>query len=933
MSETHTIHTTSGTKPGGPPPSGSSSSSSSCRGSSGCGAGRGWGQAWAAGGEDGAGGQSGGSREPEPEAVSAEPGKFLDEIIKQEALNGLLPVDSFHKKDVAKRPGGYLKTASLQRIEIQPPSDCGPLILKGLEHHCRKHYRIPNNCSQKAQYKTELGLFHCDKCVNRAPLSLSVATGSAGNIAAGLQVQQSDNQTLPVCPMFDVCQEDTLPSYSSYAHQTNWLDPIKEVTHHDGSQGRERMHALNQKEVDHYKDSESKDIICNSSSSQDHFNSSFSFIQLSLNLAAETNGTEHPSHYGASKEVLHICRRKKAENVSLHVLEERQRITEKELCALSNHTSGKKCQGLQETAEYNKLQNCESVLLLHANAGFCCSTDSLGAASAGSSVTSGYESSNAVSDHSWDALMKKYESVLQECLMDNQNILKVNFLIRKLQRLQEKAVAEDDYERADKYRRKLEELEKEKCSLKFQLPSRHPSISSLLDRFKAQVQITLDGDVPRFSEEENQLFLKNKQKIPSLPYHEKTLASVTKRDQLLEEKEWIQKEIEVLRTRLLLLEAKDQQLKTEIQEQDKFIQAQDCDLFGLLSWVSLRELQAIGKDLADTSEASHKISCSLDFPESIKRLQEKELLLNMSIKDIAAKVCTSQKLCSTLRRKVSDIETQLPALLEAKILAVSGGNFCIAKDLGEEIKSLTAERKRLEELLNEQLSLSAKNVHKLERMKEGYRRVKEEMEQQESTFERTLKENAIKYMEILEGKLQSCGSQLLERVWEVDLEACQLLIQGFQRKEKSGCIFEVEESQTDEVEDAAVASLSTKQEQTKHFPLKDSKRSALQHPLIQNKDQRTHWEPEEDCHMLSTEVEAKCEKISERLFHLEDQLQRTTCTCDEDLIESLQREIQMVKETLQAMLVQLQPPKEAEEDAGADFLHDSWCLGKQCLEE
>lgn len=44
----------------------------------------------------------------------------------------------------------------------------------------------------------------------------------------------------------------------------------------------------------------------------------------------------------------------------------------------------------------------------------------------------------------------------------------------------------------------------------------------------------------------------------------------------------------------------------------------------------------------------------------------------------------------------------------------------------------------------------------------------------------------------------------------------------------------------------------------------------------------------------------------------------------------------MVKETLQAMLVQLQPAKEAEEDAAAaavDFLDDSWCPGKQGLWE
>jgi len=47
------------------------------------------------------------------------------------------------------------------------------------------------------------------------------------------------------------------------------------------------------------------------------------------------------------------------------------------------------------------------------------------------------------------------------------------------------------YSLADKFRWKLEELEKEKHSLKFQLPSRHPSISSFLNRFITQVQAVL----------------------------------------------------------------------------------------------------------------------------------------------------------------------------------------------------------------------------------------------------------------------------------------------------------------------------------------------------------------------------------------------------------------------------------------------------------
>lgn len=51
------------------------------------------------------------------------------------------------------------------------------------------------------------------------------------------------------------------------------------------------------------------------------------------------------------------------------------------------------------------------------------------------------------------------------------------------------------------------------------------------------------------------------------------------------------------------------------------------------------------------------------------------------------------------------------------------------------------------------------------------------------------------------------------------------------------------------------------------------------------------------------------------------------------LAQSLQREIQVVKETLQTVLVQLQSAKEAGEEKAGDFLCDSWCPGKQDLKE
>lgn len=64
----------------------------------------------------------------------------------------------------------------------------------------------------------------------------------------------------------------------------------------------------------------------------------------------------------------------------------------------------------------------------------------------------------------------------------------------------------------------------------------------------------------------------------------------------------------------------------------------------------------------------------------------------------------------------------------------AGSNFCTAKDLAEEIRSLTSEREGLEGLLNELLVLNARNVRKLEGIKEDFNRLKQELEQGKSAF-------------------------------------------------------------------------------------------------------------------------------------------------------------------------------------------------------
>ncbi|KTF75321.1 hypothetical protein cypCar_00034545, partial [Cyprinus carpio] len=87
-----------------------------------------------------------------------------------------------------------------------------------------------------------------------------------------------------------------------------------------------------------------------------------------------------------------------------------------------------------------------------------------------SSVTSGYDSATPSSDQSRDGLIKKYKDVLQDCLQSNRTNTKIKSIMMKLQRLQHKAVLDDDYDTAERFGKKLEELRRERAMLKPGLP-------------------------------------------------------------------------------------------------------------------------------------------------------------------------------------------------------------------------------------------------------------------------------------------------------------------------------------------------------------------------------------------------------------------------------------------------------------------------------
>ncbi|TKS85317.1 Disrupted in schizophrenia 1 protein [Collichthys lucidus] len=393
-----------------------------------------------------------------------------------------------------------------------------------------------------------------------------------------------------------------------------------------------------------------------------------------------------------------------------------------------------------------------------------------------SSVTSGYESATPASEHGWDSLVKKYEGVLQDCLQNNRTHTKIESMMLKLQRLQQKAILDDDYDAAERFGKKLEELCTERGALKLGLPSRQPSVALFLEQLSQVVHSALqraDCSQCRECVEPDA-----GERCDSLqgPLH--------RRDRLIQEKRLVEEEIAELQQRLTELKDRSRCLEQQIQQEEQQVEAEELE-GSVLRSCTVAQLRDMSRTLQDLVTCENRTKISISSPPSMLRLQEQEQALNLSIKEATTKVVMSQRLGSSLRRKVSETETQLLALHEAKLAAISGNDFSSAKELKAEMKAVYLERDRLEALAKRLNSLSSGSSQELARMKEQRQQLRQELEQKEAQHESCLKENTTKYVKLLEDRLHSCGCPGLERIWEADLEACHLFLRGLQLRAPS----------------------------------------------------------------------------------------------------------------------------------------------------
>ncbi|XP_061545876.1 disrupted in schizophrenia 1 protein isoform X2 [Phycodurus eques] len=555
-----------------------------------------------------------------------------------------------------------------------------------------------------------------------------------------------------------------------------------------------------------------------------------------------------------------------------------------------------------------------------------------------SSVTSGYESATPSSDQGWDNLIKKYDHVLQNCLHNNRTHTKIESMMLKLQRLQQKAIVDDDYDAAERFGKKLEELYKERGALKLGLPSRQPSVALFLQRLREVMQSALhraDSSQPRSGAE--------------FDAGERSDA-VRSRDRFIQEKRTVEEEIKELQQRLAELKDRSRCLDQQIQQEEQHMEAEELE-GSVLRSCTTAQLQDMSQSLHDLVMSKNRIQISVSPPASMLRgsdlkmwmtsrwplqrscrgsqtktsrsacrLQEQEQALNLSIKEATAKVVMSQKLGSSLRRKVSETETQLLALHEAKLAAISGNDFSSAKELKAEMKAVFQEQERLEALASRLHSLSSGSSQELARMKEQQQQLRQELEHREVQHENQLKDNAVKYSELLEDRLRSCSCSGLERIWEADLEACHLFLRGLQLRISICSGADVDDHLTTtgyastqmcpkEEEDCAMLTAlggrwcSEANLQNSEFTKK------LEEFLFCMEDNSPQDVSSDD---EAADLAERCELISDRLMTLEDDLQTAILSRDQTLAESLEKQVQEVKTTLQNMLALLREEVEEE---------------------
>ncbi|XP_026882943.2 disrupted in schizophrenia 1 protein isoform X2 [Electrophorus electricus] len=518
------------------------------------------------------------------------------------------------------------------------------------------------------------------------------------------------------------------------------------------------------------------------------FNSSFSFIQQSLNmniildahmnkcpfLVANTEPSLHDSMpvHAYGKDILSVGQLPFSVTVSGQSDKSQKSFLNGEIPGVGQNVpshSGDRHVYLSVTSDFQDNMPDSDLEYLDTEVTSSFSVNYSDSTSA-SSVTSGYGSTTSFLDQNWNDMLKKYEEGLQNCLHENGIKSKIELMMLKIQMLQQKSALDDDYKTAVHFGSMLEELKEdvEDDFLKLGLPSQHPNVTFFLERLR----MTIHNALQRTNSECRQ----NKE---STDCHMlmSALGTQQSREQLIQEKEQIQKQMMELQHMLGELQKQRLALGEQLNQDDLRLEKEVEER--VLRSYSPTQLHLIGRVLEDLITSQHRDQISLSPSQSITSLQEQKQDLGLSNKEAASKVIMShsqhfwqvglpmgfgsnmvksQRLSDSLQSKVCENETQLLDQHEAKLATISGGNdFSSAEEVKAEMKSLYRERECLDSLSKRMLALSTASNQNLVCVKEQQSQLKEEQQKNFAQHEQNLKENTVKYSELLEDILHSHG--------------------------------------------------------------------------------------------------------------------------------------------------------------------------------
>uniref|UniRef100_A0A8C8DWR5 DISC1 scaffold protein n=1 Tax=Oryzias sinensis TaxID=183150 RepID=A0A8C8DWR5_9TELE len=450
-------------------------------------------------------------------------------------------------------------------------------------------------------------------------------------------------------------------------------------------------------------------------SAEDSFTSSFSFIQQSLSSSQRTGSSAAPLQEPEPPTKAPEGPQPKPDTqqnllkLSLPVHSSPGHAQKEDLPSGGRLWRESQCYGKDETSH---LLDCEPRPLdVEVTSSLSVDSDTASA----SSFTSGYESATAGLESGWDGVVKKYEGVLQACLRNNRAYTKIESMMLKLQRLQQKAVLDDDYDAAERFGKKLEELCSERAALKLGLPSRQPSVSLFLERLRLAVHSALhrtDAAQSRSAQ-----------------------STMLCRDRLIQEKRQVEGEMAELQRTLEELKDRRRRLEQQIRQEEQ--QAEDEELQGcVLRSCTPLQLRDMSRTLQDLITSESRTQICLSTPPSTLRSESRS---SSSSSFCMNAVVMSQRLGSSLRRKVGETETQLLALHEAKLAAISGNDFSGAKESKEAMKAVYVERDRLEALAKRLHRLSSGSSQELAQLKEQRQRLRQELEQREAQHGESLR--------------------------------------------------------------------------------------------------------------------------------------------------------------------------------------------------